>query len=1158
MFKLSFKQQVLTGFAVSLVFVLISALSSYLSIQKLNESAEWQSHTHEVIDKIRESEVYVLNTGIGFRGYILTQKEKYLAPYNQDLPKILPAIKELKQSIRDNKIQLDRVDSLNYYAELKIADMAHIISLQMAGNHDDAIKAILTDKGKFYKDKILKISQEMIDAEMSLLKTRKAETISSSKQTTLIVVISSLIIFGLILFLLRYIRETFDQQKETERQILNTNAELAQISALNEHNNWLLSGAAEINEAMQGEQEVAELSANIISKICNYIDARIGALFLVDERKKIFYLSGSYAYTSKSHQTIKFDEGLIGQIAIERKAKLIQEIPQDYIKIKSALGETDPRYLFLVPIVFENRTIAVMELGFILKPQENKLKLISNIAENIGIALNSALAHLQLQELFEQTQQQAEELASQQEELRTTNEELVYKTEALQASEEELRVQQEELQQTNAELEEKAQQLEERNVSINEAKEAISLKAEELELSSKYKSEFLANMSHELRTPLNSILILARILKENRPNNLSDEQIKYAGVIHNAGSDLLTLINDILDLSKIESGNIDLHLEKVRPIEVRNNLESLFTELANHKKIDFKINLAQDLPTEFVSDQGRLEQVLKNLLSNAFKFTPEKGKIEVQINLVETNSVKLSGNIKDSGKKVLSFVVVDTGIGISADKQQVIFEAFQQEDGSTSRKYGGTGLGLSISKELANLLGGEIKVESEQGVGSKFTLYIPQNLAVAVTSENLDEPTIEIAATINEPEKFEFVIAENGKNNLLIVEDDIHFAEILKTYAIEKGFNPTLAYSGDKGLELANTLLPDAIVLDVMLPVMDGWTILKKLKSNPLTKDIPVHMMSAGIEKETKAKKEGAIGFLQKPIDKEKLDQAFDLLIHKHQYTFKSVLIIEDQILQSNTLTEQLIARGAKVAQAYTGKEALEMLANEHFDCIILDLKLPDISGFDLLDQIKNQEKLKHIPVIINTAMELDREKMAHIMQYTEAMVLKTNKSNDRLLDEVSLFINKLQNATPSNNTSNTKPSKVKKHANTLEKALKDKTVLITDDDMRNIFALSSALQEYEIKIIIANNGIEALKKLDEHTEIDLVLMDIMMPEMDGYEAMKKIRAQKRLESLPIIALTAKAMKNDREKCIEAGANDYISKPVDVDKLLSMLRVWSS
>lgn len=1158
MFKLSFKQQVLTGFAVSLAFVFISALASYLSIKSFTDSSNWIEHTYKVINTAEKTKIELINAETGLRGFIITQKQSYKTPYNNSINQVLIHVATLKDLVSDNTAQRKIADSIEFYASHKVEDMKKLMVIASTTGTEAAKTEILSDLGQSYKVNFLRLGTEFINNELDLLKERKDNNKRKSEQTTLVVIFSSLIIFGLILFLLRYIRHTFDQQKETERQILSTNTELAQISALNEHNNWLLSGAAEINEAMQGEQEIEELSANIISKIGNYMEARIGALFLVDDKKKNLYLSGSYAYTGKTNQAIKLGEGLIGQIALEKTSKLINEVPEDYIKIKSALGNTKPRYLFLVPIVFENRTIAVAELGFIIKPQENKLKLISNIAENIGIALNSALAHLQLKELFEQTQQQAEELVSQQEELRTTNEELVYKTEALQASEEELRVQQEELQQTNAELEEKAQQLEERNLSINEAKEAISLKAEELELSSKYKSEFLANMSHELRTPLNSILILARILKENRPNNLSDEQIKYAGVIHNAGSDLLTLINDILDLSKIESGNIDLHLEKVRPVEIRNNLESLFTELASHKKIDFKISLANDLPTDFVSDQIRLEQIIKNLLSNAFKFTPEKGKIELLINLVSTTSVKLTGSLKENSNKVLSFAVSDTGIGISTDKQQVIFEAFQQEDGSTSRKYGGTGLGLSISKELANLLGGEIKVESEQGVGSKFTLYIPQNLVVTTEHEDLRKTTAETLPVIQaESEQFEFISAEKSNNNLLIVEDDVHFAEILKTYAIEKGFNPTLAYSGDKGLELANTLLPDAIVLDVMLPVMDGWTILKKLKSNPLTKDIPVHMMSAGHEKETKAKKEGAIGFLQKPIEKEKLDQAFDLLIHKHQYTFKSVLIIEDQVLQSNTLTEQLIARGAKVAQAYTGQEALELLGAQHFDCIILDLKLPDISGFDLLDQIKAQEDLKHIPVIINTAMELDRDKMAHIMQYTEAMVLKTNKSNDRLLDEVSLFINKLQSTTPHSNFGKKSPL-IKKHASTLEKALKDKTVLITDDDMRNIFALSSALQEYEIKIIIANNGVEALQKLAEHQEIDLVLMDIMMPEMDGYEAMRKIRMQKQLENLPIIALTAKAMKNDREKCIEAGANDYISKPVDVDKLLSMLRVWLS
>jgi CheY-like chemotaxis protein len=1152
MFKLSFKQQVLTGFAISLLFVFISAFFSYFSIKSLTESSSWVEHTYKVINTAEKARLSLVNAETGMRGFTITENDSYKNPYDSNINQIQVNINALKTLVQDNPSQLKILDSLEFYANLKMENMKAIMLLAATKGAGVAQQEIKKNKGQSDKINFFRISDHFIDNEYKLLKERKEINVQDSNKTNIVVIASAVLIFGLILFLLSYIRRTFDQQKETERQILLNNTELAQLSALNEHNNWLLSGAAEINEAMQGVQEIEELSSHIISTIGNYIDANIGALFLVDERKTTLTLTGSYAFQGKS-TSIKFGEGLVGQVAVEKTAKLVSDIPDHYIKIGSGLGNTSPAFLFLVPIIFEHQTIAVAELGFLIKPEENKLQLMTTIARNIGVALNSALAHVQLRELFEETQQQAEELASQQEELRTTNDELMYKTEELQASEEELRVQQEELQQTNNELEEKAQQLEERNMAINEAREAISLKAEELELSSKYKSEFLANMSHELRTPLNSILILARILKENKNANLSEEQVKYAGVIQNAGNDLLTLINDILDLSKIESGNIDLQFEKADIAEVGGHLESLFTEMANHKKIAFKVNLDGEVPKEFISDQIKLEQILKNLLSNAFKFTPEKGSITLNIELKPNSIATYNNQLKDSGDQIVCFSVTDTGIGISADKQQVIFQAFQQEDGSTSRKYGGTGLGLSISKELASLLGGEIQLKSEQGLGSTFSLLLPLNLTVAIPQVEAEKPfvlntPIGLAAT----EK-----SQTDGNTLLIVEDDMDFADILKSYAIDKGFNPILAYSGDQGLELATSLLPSAIILDVMLPVMDGWAILKQLKANPNTKHIPVHMMSAGNEKEVKAKREGAIGFLKKPLEKEKLDEAFDLLNSQQQFPFKNVLVIEDQILHSNNLTTQLIAKGISVSQAYTGTEALAILAENHFDCIILDLKLPDISGFDLLDQIKAKEEFKHTPVIINTAMELDRDKMIHIMKYTEAMVLKTDKSNDRLLDEVSLFINQLKKPATGANTYIASPLKNKKAA-TLEKALQNKTILITDDDMRNIFALSSALHEYEINILIANNGLEALAKLKENPAIDLVLMDIMMPEMDGYEAMRQIRAKKEWLNMPIIALTAKAMKNDREKCIEAGANDYISKPVDIDKLLSMLRVWLS
>jgi CheY-like chemotaxis protein/signal transduction histidine kinase/CHASE3 domain sensor protein len=1160
MLKLSFKQQVLTGFVVSLIFVLISGVSSYLSINSLNNNSNWVNHSNEILHIAQKAETELLSAESSLRGYIITKDDHYYKKYTISSNLVLPKLASLKKLAADNPNQLRIIDTLEDYANLKLDEMKSIIRFHKESKYLDAKQTKTIKDGEEYKQHYLKASEKFVNDEIELLRQRKLKTADDSKRTILVIIFSSIIIFGLILFLLRYIRTTFTNQKKTEEEILKTNIELAQISTENAHNNWLLSGAAEINEAMRGQQKVDQLANNIISRISKSIDATIGSIFLKDEYKDQLNLAGTYAYSKLNKKSFAFGEGLIGQTALEKKAILIDNIPDNYIKINSSIGDAKPNYIYVVPIIYENETLAVAEFGFFNKPEEKKLNLINTVAENIGIAINSAVAHLQLQHLFEQTQQQAEELASQQEELRTTNEELMHKTEALQASEEELRVQQEELQQANTELEEKAQQLEEKNISINQAKEAISLKASELEVSSKYKSEFLANMSHELRTPLNSILILARILKDNRPENLTEDQIKYAGVIYNAGTDLLTLINDILDLSKIESGNVDLHVETVRPLEVKRNIDSLFAEVANNKKINFSINLKDNLPSTFKTDQGRLEQVIKNLLSNAFKFTPENGKINLEIGLAKNEDVKTNLNLKNQNQAPIYFSVKDNGIGISKDKLGAIFGAFQQEDGSTSRKYGGTGLGLSICKELAQILNGEIQLESEVGTGSTFTLLIPQNLDLE-TVENKPTDINEVKAKeenitiLPEP-----IISTNASDNvLLIIEDDEVFADVLKDYALEKGFNPVLAHSGDIGLAKAIEIIPDAIVLDIMLPVMDGWAVLKKLKANPLTSHIPVHMMSAGNEKISKAEKEGAIGFLKKPIDKDKLDQAFELLMKQNEYVFNKVLIIEDQILQSNTLTEQLIKKGAKVCQAYTGKEALEILEEQIFDCIILDLRLPDISGFELLDQIKSKPELIHIPVIINTAMELNQEKMAHIMKYSEAMVLKSSKSNDRLLDEVSLFMNKLQNQSQiSTSTYAAGNKKITKQVSTQEKALKDKTILITDDDMRNIFALSSALQAYEINIIIANNGKEALTKLDEHPEIDLVLMDIMMPEMDGYEAMQQIRLQKKFAKMPIIALTAKAMKNDKEKCIEAGANDYISKPVDVDKLLSLLRVWLS
>lgn len=1142
MFKFNFKQQVRVGFVVSLIFVLVSAITSYFSVKSLERDSSWQNHTYQVINASERISLTLTTAESSIRGYILSQREVYLAPYQKNTELARTSIKDLRNLVKDNPIQVKRTDSIERYLNLKAEVMRETLNANRTLGKEAAMKIVLTDRGKKTKDSLDRCIQNMVQAENNLLVERTLATEKASEKTIQIVVGSAIVIFCLIIFLSSYIKTTFDQQKLTEIQIRKNNKQLVKLSTENKEKNWLLSSVTDVNEVMRGEHGLEELCTKITATICNVLDAPVGVFFVANHERKTLKHCGSYAYhNGTAHQEVfHYGEGLVGQVAAEKKPKLVSVVPDDYIKVSSGLGNAKPQFIYLHPILFKGDILAVLEIALNVAPNEAAVLFLQTVNESIAIAINSAEARIKMREMYDQLQQQAEELESQQEELRTTNDELVYKSEQLQASEEELRVQQEELRQTNAELEEKAQQLEEKNLSINQAREAISLKAEELAVSSKYKSEFLANMSHELRTPLNSILILARILKENKTANLNNDQVKYAGVIQTAGTDLLRLINDILDLSKIESGKVDLEIEAFTAQELENDMSALFNEVAKSKKINFEINVAADVPQQLVNDLSRVEQIVKNLLSNAIKFTPEKGTIELSISRAAAAQRYYSSDLAEKSD-VIALSVRDTGIGIPLDKQQLIFGAFQQADGSTSRKYGGTGLGLSISKELSHILGGEIQLSSIPNEGSAFTLFLPAVLSEEVSAKHQDQSAVIVPEPV-------MVQREPGKEQvLLIVEDDELFAGVLKDYAIEKGFKPIVAHQGDTALAMAIEKLPDAIVLDIMLPVIDGWTVLKRLKADPRTKHIPVHMMSAGDEKVDRAKIEGAIGFLKKPIEIEKLDEAFDILKH-HEFifNFKSVLLIEDQELQSMVVRDQLISKGLEVAQAFSGQQALDLLATNAFDCIILDLNLPDISGFDLLDRIKEQPAFANIPVVINTAMELDEVKMGHIMKYSEAMVLKSNKSNNRLIDEVSLFINKL------------KSQKVVPAAPTSGSSFENKTILITDDDMRNIFALSSALQDYDLNIVIANNGLEAIEKLNQEPKIDLVLMDIMMPEMDGYEAMETIRRNKDFKDLPIIALTAKAMKQDREKCLSAGANDFISKPVDIDKLLSMMRVWLS
>ena len=1162
MFKnFSFQQRVLSGFVFTLVFLFLVAVLSYVSMKDQQEDSEWLRHTARVFKVTDNISSYITTAESTQRGYVLTGMTDLLEQYKRNSELILPSTEDLRKLIDDNPEQVRNVDSLHYYVVRKIEDMAAIIAGYAAGKDLRSPEMLQRFRSaKINMDGVRKYTGKVISTEERLLKEREDATARSMRRTGGIVLGGCFIVLVLLLVLFRYIKTTFRKQKQIEERVREANTKLNVIAEENKQKNWVLSGSEHIEVVMRGIQNVEELALNVIKGLAEYTCAQVGSFYLIHQ--DTLSLAGTYAYP-KRQATCKLGESLLGQVALSKKGVLISDIKEHQLSIRIGIGSISLRSLVIEPVLFEDELIGVIEIGYSEEVSDLKLEFIRQIVDGIGVAMNTAQSRAQLKVLYEQTIHQSEELEVQTEELLSANEELTKKTQQLQVSEEELRVQQEELKQTNVELEEKAEMLKERNYAVELANEAIKVKAKELEQSSKYKSEFLANMSHELRTPLNSILILAKILSEDKQKTLTPDQVRYASVIHNAGTDLLNLINDILDLSKIESGKLDIQWEEVKAEDLKYDLQQLFNQVAVSKNIEFVFDIDQNVPAQFVSDKQRVEQIMKNLLSNAFKFTSEKGRVGVNVSHTSKEQNFKNEMLRSDNLGVMRFDVRDTGIGMTREQQEIVFEAFQQADGSISRKHGGTGLGLSICRELCNLLGGEIHVESEPNQGSTFTLYLPVsgNGHQPPSSPMVVTPRIERSTKLTQfPKAEDIPTTHTGKTpRLLIVEDDISFSEILKDYARERGFDPMVAYSGTSGLRMAREYQPDAIVLDIMLPGMDGWSVLKELKSDGSTNRIPVHLMSARDESNVKARQEGAIGFLRKPIGKDQLDEAFDVLLSSSgQLKLKRVLLVEDVQVQSDALTAVLVEKNIEVKQAFNGEQAIEILNRDgEFDCLILDLHLPDMSGIDLLEKIKTNERLTEVPVVINTAMELDGETMSMVMKHTNAMVLKSAKSNDRILDEVNLFMHKIR-AKGNEAVSVRSSGNSVKDNSTLEKALSGKRVLIADDDMRNIFALSTAIQAYDMHVEIASNGIEALKKLEEVPGIDIVLMDIMMPQMDGYEAMQEIRKQRQFQSLPIIALTAKAMKNDREKCLDAGANDYISKPVEVDKLLSMMRVWLS
>ena len=939
---------------------------------------------------------------------------------------------------------------------------------------------------------------------------------------------------------------------------------------------WLKTNLAKFTRLLQGQRDLITVSRMILSELAPLVSMHHGVFYVNDSSngEPELKLLASYAYTERKSLANRFKsgEGLVGQAALEKQSILLTNVPGDYVQISSGLGEAKPMNIVVMPVLFEGEVKAVIELASFYRFSDIHLTFLNQLTEGIGIVLNTITATMRTEELLKQSQSLAVELQTRQQELTETNYRLEAQARTLQASEERLKQQQEELQQTNEELEERSEllakqnmEVEKKNREIERARGSLEAQAAELALTSKYKSEFLANMSHELRTPLNSLLILSKLLSQNTEGNLNQKQVEFARTIHSSGSDLLELINEILDLSRIESGTMDVDVKPVLFTELQSGVERMFQEVATSKGLEFAVTLDARLPPTIDTDPKRLQQVLKNLLSNALKFT-ETGSVTLSIGTAQ-EGWGADQRMLNTTPAVIAFRVTDTGIGIPADKHRIIFEAFQQADGTTSRKYGGTGLGLSISREIARLLGGEIRLASEVGEGSSFTLYLPS--VYTPTALNPPQPMYqrsEVAARVAAERAVhkidESLIAESdvqddrdaiveGDRVVLIVEDDLSFVNILKDMAHEKGFKCLAATRGDVGVAIARRYQPDAITLDINLPIMDGWTVLDRLKHDPATRHIPVHIISL-LEEAHRGMRLGAMAHLAKPVEREALEQAFSSIAGFIDRKVRNLLIVEDNDVERQSIVELIGNGDVKSTAVATGAEALAALDSQAFDCLVLDLGLSDMSGFDLLEKMKEEPRLAQIPVIVYTGKELSKKQETELRRLAETIIIKDVKSPDRLLDETALFLHRVESSLPA------EKRKMLEQLHQHDPSLAGRKALIVDDDIRNIFALTSALEQHDMEVFYAENGKDGIRMLQEVPEIDVVLMDVMMPEMDGYEAMRRVRGQPKFRSLPIIALTAKAMKGDREKCIEAGASDYITKPVDTEQLLSLLRVWLS
>jgi signal transduction histidine kinase/CheY-like chemotaxis protein/CHASE3 domain sensor protein len=1134
------RRRLMLAVASPLVVLVLVGIVLALQVNRLSENARWLDYSSNVIAKGYELQKAIVDQETGLRGYLLTRNREFLEPYERARP--MDTLEELEQLVQDNAQQRVHVAELKRRYELWLSSAASSIASDVG--EASSLDAMRTRKKSM--DDIRVSATAIVESERSLRDKRQKSLDDANATTRSILAALLALAAGAIAIVsrtnLRAVVQIFDDALHKERETRNQVQEQT----------WVRTGQMKIAEAMQGDRPLEDLCERALRALAAYTKADVGAVFVAEplgfRRIAGFGLEAATAGAA----LFKRGEGLVGRAAEDEAPLVLRDIPGDFLTISSGTGQRVPVELVLASARTDAVVYAVIELAFLRPIPARVLHLLELVGNAVAVAVRSAEYKTRLRELLEESQRQAEELQTQQEELRVANEELQEQSNALQEAHTQLEERQEQLTAINVNLEERSAELE-------RAQRAIEEKAAELERASQYKSEFLANMSHELRTPLNSSLILAGLLAANKDGNLTPEQVKFAQTINMAGNDLLTLINDILDLSKIEAGRMEVHASSTPVSRLVEPVKRTFEPQTKDKKFAFRIELADDLPPSIETDTQRTQQILKNLLSNAFKFT-QAGEVVLQVT---------------AEREWVHFAVHDTGIGIPEEQQRMVFEAFRQADGTTNRKYGGTGLGLSISRDLARLLGGELTLQSEVGKGSTFTLSLPHVYRpsaappkphstpppepmrhVARPPRPSRAPTLAQAPALAPPPTQPLPFVEDdrdklqpGRSILLVVEDDPKFAQILVDLAHESNFLCLVAPTADEGIRFAQEVVPSAVILDMNLPDHSGLSVLDRLKRNPTTRHVPVHVVSVE-DYAQQALSMGAMGYMLKPVQRDDIAAALRKMEERFTTRMRRLLIVEDDDVQRESMCQLLGGREIETVAVGTVGEALQHLRSSTFDCVVTDLTLPDASGYELLETMARDDAYSFPPVIVYTGRSLTEAEEQRLRRHSSSIIVKGARSPERLLDEVTLFLHQVESEMPADR------QRVLRQARDREALFEGRRILIVEDDVRNIFALTSVLEPKGAQIVIARNGLEALERLEEGPHIDLVLMDIMMPEMDGLTATREIRKRPDAQKLPIIALTAKAMKDDHERCLQAGANDYIAKPLDIEMLLSLLRVW--